>query len=646
VLRLFLPIILLIAALVVAVAADPPAPRADFTFINRGDVSTLDPHRMSWMQDLRVAGALFEGLVEQDNFSSSYDPRPAVAERWEVSQDGRTYTFHLRSNPPARWSNGDEVVSTDFRRTWRRATLPDTVGDYIDLFRLIDGVAEFYTWREEALAAYRARPAGERTDEAAAELWKQTVARFDTVPGISTPDPRTLVVRLVRPVPYFLDLCGFEPFAPLHMDTVERFDRLDPDTGRMVQEWGWTKPGVIVGNGPFVLSSWRFKREMRLERNPHYWHAKSIAVDSMAMPSINDPNATVLAFRAGGIDWLTDVVPDYKRDLLAQKRAFYTENAAAYNALVAQGLDPVAIDRRLPKDPRQNIHAFPAFGTYFYNFNCSPELPDGRSNPFADARVRRAFALCADKPRIAQIRGIGEPTASSLIPSGSLGGYTPPAGLPRDPEEARRLFAAAGYAVPGGTGGKPFITVEILLSKDGGHELIAQSLARDWQQELGVRVVLNVKEVKVFSDDVKNNRFMLCRAGWFGDFGDPTTFLDLSRTGNGNNDRRYSNPAYDALLAESDNEPDAEKRLRLLERAERMLMEEELPMMPLVHYAQVYMFDPHRVSGITPHPRQKQQLARIDILGDGKGPDRPLELPPRSPNASPRSAAPAPALSR
>lgn len=641
--KLLLPFLLLLLAIAAAVLSDRPQPPADVAYVNSDDVKTLDLHRMSWMPDFRVASVLYEGLVRPDLFSRNYDKHPAVAESWTVSEGGLRYEFRLRAS--ARWSNGQPVTARHFKDSWRRAMLPDTAGDYITLFQLIRGARAFGQWREEALARHAAEAPALTSDQrrqAAGALWSATLAKYEELVGVEAPEPRTLVIHLERPVPFFLDLLGFESFAPVYMPLVEAYQSTDPATGRLLLDTGWTRPGVLVSNGPFVLTAWRFKRDMRLDRNPHYWNPASVGVDSIKLPSIADPSAQVLAHKTGAVDVVSNVVPDYKRSMLRAKQAFYAEHAAAYQALKAQGLDPVAIDRRLPPDPRKNIHAFPAFGTYFFNFNCSPTLPDGRPNPLADARVRRALAMVIDKQAIAAIRGAGETPAGSLVPPGSLGSYRPPKGLPRDPEAARALLAAAGH--PGGAGLPP---IEVLFNKDGGHDLVAQSIAQDWRRELGVEARMVQKDRGPFSDDVKNNRFMVSRAGWFGDYGDPTTFLDLSKTGDGNNDRRFSNPAFDALLARAESETDPEARYRILEEAETMLMEQELPLVPLVHYAMIMLFDPHTVSGVSPHPRQKQSLALLDILGDGKGPDQPLEIPPPAaaaaaapPSAAPPSAAP------
>ncbi|GDX99633.1 hypothetical protein LBMAG48_20370 [Phycisphaerae bacterium] len=618
-LRLALPLAILLAILLSVLAFDKPAPKADFTFINRGDVSTLDLATISWMQDLRVARMVYEGLTRNDIFTDNFETKPAVAERWEISPDGRTYTFFLRKN--AKWTNGSPVTARDFHYSWRRSMTPDLAGDYIKLFALIQGGKEFIAWRIEQIKLFAQRPEQGETRRVAAEaLWQETKAKFDELVAITVVDDYTLRVTLVRPTPYFLDLTSFAPLYPIYPPLVEAHTSIDPVTAIVKTRPDWTKPPALITNGPFELVTWRFKRDMRFEQNPHYWDKASLHIRSIAIPSIQDGNAQVLAFQTGAVDWVSDVTPQYRGEMLLAKEKFYEEHASEVARLRAQGLDPMAIDRQLPPDPRKNIHAFPAFGTYFYNFNCLPRLPDGRPNPFADSRVRKAFALTIDKQSVTtNIRRSGEPVAATLIPPGALPGYTSPKGVGYNPALARELLEQAGY--PAGNG---LPAIELMFNKEGGHDLIAQAIAKDWERELGVRVQLQMKEIKVFREDLKNANYMISRAAWFGDYGDPTTFLDLSETANGNNDRKFSNPAYDALLEQARNEIDPAKRLAILAEAERMLVEDQFPLVPIFHYKQLYLFDASKLTGISSHPRQEQNMYRIDVLGDGIGADEPI----------------------
>jgi oligopeptide transport system substrate-binding protein len=612
-------------ALVGALAIDRAQPRADFTFINRGDVSTLDPAIISWLQDNRVMRMVGEGLTRNDIFTDNFETQGAAASHWTVSDDALTYTFFIR--PDAQWSNGTPVTADDFLFSWRRNMLPDLAGDYAKLYEFIEGGQDFMKWRADALEKFRTTATEELPNQdrmkAAQALWDETQAKFKELVQAKALDSKTLQLKLVRPTPYFIDLLAFPPMFPVYPPIVQAFESLDARTGMLRSLPDWTKPPIAVHNGPFTLTRWRFKREMRFEKNPHYWNRQAISIESVSIPSVQDPNATVLAFRTGTVDWVSDVVPTYRTKLYRDRLAYEQEYAKEREALRAKGvIDPIAIDRALPSDPRSHMQVLPAFGTYFYNFNCRPRLADGRDNPLASPLVRQALAMAINKQAIAEnIRGVGEPATTTIIPRGMIPGYRSPDGLGFDPIRAREKLAEAGY--PNGEGLMP---LEILFTKDGGHDLIAQAVAKDWQRELGVRVELVQRETKTFRESLKSGNFMVSRGSWFGDYNDPTTFLNLSKTGDGNNDRGFSNAAFDALLDQAEREPTAEARLAKLTEAEAMLVNEHMPILPIFRYNQLYLFDPKRVSGISPHPRMEQQMHRIDVLGDGKGKDEPITM--------------------
>lgn len=597
--------VMVVAGLLALAFAQRPMPRADFVFVNRGEVSSIDPATMSWQQDFRVGRALYEGLTTRDVLSPGYDARAGVAERWEVSEDGRVYTFFLRGD--ARWSNGEAVTPHDFVYSWRRMLLPENGADYVQLFFVIKGARAFHDDRLAGLKAL-AGSAGDREAEAKA-LWARSERAFEVGVGVRAVDDRTLRVELERATPYFLDLTSFGSFVAVNPRLVRAHESLDPVTGQMRTDPAWTKPGRFVGNGAFELESWAFKREIRLRKSATYWDRGRVEIESIGIPSIEDPTAQIMAFQTGAVDWVVDATTGYTGQMLERRAEFEREHAAEKASLAGAGLDGLGVLQRLPADSRATIHAMPAFGTYFYNFACGATLKDGRANPFADARVRRAFSMAIDRRALCEgVRRTGEPAATTLIPPGSIGGYRSPRGVGFEPEAARELLARAGY--PGGAG---LPMIEILFNKEGGNDVIAQAVARDWERHLGVRVMLDQRELKVFREKVKSGDFMVSRASWFGDYGDPTTFLDINRTGNGNNDRRYSNAAYDALLDRAAEERDAAARMRMLEEAERMLVEEEMPLAPIFTWGTIQMFDAHRVEGLSTHPRQEQDLSRVRV---------------------------------
>lgn len=264
-------------------AAEPPA---DFTFVNRGEVRTLDPNRMSWLEDIRIGYALWEGLYALD--PATLQPIPGAAGQIDISDDRLTYTFHIR--PDARWSNGDAVLAGDFVFAWRR--MLDHPGDYSYLFDAIAGAK-----------AYRAAIAAKQP------------ADFATV-GIQIIDPHTLRVRLAWPIPYFPDLCAFPPYWPLHQASMQPF--LDPASGSYQSTF--TRPPHLVTNGPFSLTRWEFRRRMRLQANPFYWdrgHVKSKVIE--VLPA-EDTMWGFLKYESKAADWLPDAAGAIGSELWKQKR--------------------------------------------------------------------------------------------------------------------------------------------------------------------------------------------------------------------------------------------------------------------------------------------------------------------------------------
>ena len=582
--RVLAPLILLVLALLAAIALDRPLPPADLVIIESADCYTLDPQRMSYQQELRRARVLYEPLLNLR--ATDCATVPGVAKSWEVSDDRLTYVFHLRDD--AKWSNGDPVTSGDFAYSWRRAIMPDTAADYSGLFMNVRGAHAFHARRTAALKEYAKNPAA-RTQADADALLRESFADFRDNVGIETPDAQTFVVHLEHPVAYFLDICSFPCLAPVHPATVEKFVSLNAQSGRIIQRHGWTKPGFIVTNGAYVPTVWRYKRDMRLEANPFYWRRDEVVAKSIECRTIENPNTAVLSFESGAGDWLPDVGPVYKAEMLMQRRAYLERFKAEYEAGVALGRTHDDIVGALPEPrdgERRDVRGINAFGTDFFSFNCRPTLTGGKPNPFHDARVRRAFALAVDKQALVdRVTRLGERVASTLVPLGSIAGYPEVHGLGFDPALAMRDM---------------------------------------WKRELGVPAECRGKDSKLYKDDLKQGNFMIARGGWYGDYGDPTTWLDLQRKGNGNNDRGYDNPRFDAMIDAAEAETDPAKRLQALARCEEWLFTEELPILPLCNYVTVYMYDPARLGGISEHPRLEQDLTKL-TRRDGVVPAAPAK---------------------
>lgn len=479
-------------------------------YLNGAEPETLDPALITGQPEGRIANALFEGLV---SFSASAQPVPGVAERWELSPDGRVYTFHLRNN--ARWSNGDPVGAGDFLRSWQRTLAPATGSEYASqLYYLRNG---------------RAYNEGKITD-------------FSQV-GVRVIDPNTLEVTLENPTSFFLDLCAFVTLMPVHLPTVEKFGE------------EWTKPGKLVGNGAYTLSSWRINDRLRLTKNQFYWNRDKVAMKSIDVLPISKANTAFNFYAAGQADLMMD-----------------------------KGLVPNQLLDELKKRP--DFHSAPFLGTYFLRFNCSRP-------PFKDARIRKAFALAIDKSLLVEkITRAGEKPASSLVPPGTAG-YEPPAGLSRDVKRAQALLADAGF--PAGRG---FPRITYLYSEGELNEGLAVELQGMFQRDLGVNVDLQRQEWKVYLRSMSSLDFDICRASWVGDYNDPNTFLNMFVTGDGNNRTGWGKADYDALIAAAGRELDHGRRFDIFRKAEHFLISEEAPICPLYFYVGIQFYDAGRLGGI------------------------------------------------
>jgi oligopeptide transport system substrate-binding protein len=531
--------------------------RADFAFINRGDNKSLDPNNMSWMQDIRLAYALWEGLYALD--PTTLQPILGSAASVDLSPDKRIYTFHIRSD--ARWSNGEALLARDFLFEFRR--MLETPGEYTYLHHYIQGAQAY----EAAYSDYlKAKSAGHAA----------TAPDFSTV-GEQALDERTLRITLTHPVPFFPSLCAFPPFFPMHEPSMRKFADIDTNTGQTTYRAEFTRPPNLVTNGPYRMADWTFKRRVRLIANDFYWDHANVKSRVIDQVYDEEPLAAFRLYEQGDVDWLADVDP---------------EIAAAI----------------IRKGGRGDLHVFPAFGSYYYDFNCQPKLPDGRINPLADVRVRQALVMAIDKvPIVRDVGRLGQPITSDYIPPGVFPGYQSPPGLSMNVARARQLLAEAGYP-----GGKGFPNLSILFNTENFHGDIAVIIRRQWLDNLGIDVDLEGVEVKVFGGRKHSHDFTIARGGWYGDYKDPSTFTDKYLTGGDNNDGVWSNKQYDDLCAQAAIETDPAKRFALLSRAENVLLT-DAAIMPLYIYTGAYMFH-NNVLGVPLDSQQMVMFKAVQVM--------------------------------
>jgi oligopeptide transport system substrate-binding protein len=481
--------------------------KQELIFNNGAEPETLDPAIMTGVTEHTLALALFEGLTTHD--PETLEPRPGVAERWDVSDDGKTYTFRLRKN--AKWSDGDPVTAEDFAWSWYRA-LTKPLCDYAYLFYYIEGAEDFHKATMQAL--------GDTKEPLPYSRFKKQV-RCEVV------DPFTLRVTLRAATAYFLDLCSFETYMPVQRATVEEF----PDD--------WTRPDKFVGNGPFVLSEWSPRLQIVMTANPHYWDAGFVKLKKITALPIDDIDVSYNKFIKGEVHWIR-TVPIAKIDEAKRRPEYFVT---------------------------------PYLGSYFYRINVTkPHLKD--------KRVRQALSLAVNRETITRdITRAGQIPATWFCPEIKSAGYEPPKGLAYDPDRARALLAEAGYP-----GGKGFPKLTLFYNTNEDHKKVAEAIGQMWRETLGIDVSLQNSEWKVYLRQVELLDYDVARAGWIGDYGDPMTFLDMFLTGGGNNNTGWSNARYDELVNKAMVEPDAAKRRAMLVEAEKIIVDDEFPIIPIYIY--------------------------------------------------------------
>ena len=509
-------LLLVLATCALILGCSRHEPPADLTIINSVEPESLDPAIIVAQADMRVVQGLFEGLTRLEPVKAR--PVPGLAEKWEVSTNGITYTFHLRTNLV--WSTGEPITADDVVYSWIRALDPKTASRYAGQLYYIKNAEDFNTGK----------------------------IKDPSLVGVKALDKLTVQVQLAAPTAFFLDLCAFPTLAVVPQQAIEKYG----------DHWLTHKP--MPTSGAYELEAWRLNDKIRLVKNPKYWDAANTQSSIIDFLPVGSPSTALNLYERGQADIVWD-----------------------------KGLIPAELLDVLLKRP--DFHTFSYLGTYFIRFNTTHK-------PFDDPRVRQALAMAVDKELIVKkITRAGEVVTSHLVPDGTQN-YTSPEGLSYNVEEARKLLAEAGYP-----GGKGFPRFEYLFDGAAGasgniHEGIAIELQQMWRDALGIHMDLRQVETQVFWGTQSRLDYDLSRSSWIGDYNDANTFLGMFVTGDGNNETGWSSARYDELVHRANETIDVNKREKLFQDAESILVHDQVPIIPLYIYVGVNYFDTNKVQGI------------------------------------------------
>ncbi len=436
------------------------------TIGRREDSTTFDPIKTAQNIDLWVFANVYDVLIRVDKTGTKLEP--GLAESWDVSADGLTYTLKLRD---AKFSDGSPITPEDV---------------IFSLTRI-------------------------RDDEGT--LWKDPFSVMDTV---TSPDPKTVVIKLKQPTAPFLATLAF-PIASIL--SKKGFEELGPE------KYAETP----IGSGAFTITEWRRGDRVILAKNPHFWEADRVSLDGIEWISVPDDNTRMLNVQAGQLD--TAIFVPFSRVAELQK----DENLTVH-------LDPSTREDHL--------------------------LINHEHGALAKKEVRQALDFAIDKQAVVDTItfGYGE-VANSYVPKGALYYYADNLRREYDPEKAKQMLADAGASD---------LTLNYVVR--AGDEIVEQTAVLLQQQLAQAGVTVNIQKVDPSQewDMLVAGDYDVGVNYWTNDILDPdqkTTFV-LGHDANMNYMTRYNNPAVKELVAAARVEMDPAKREQMYIDLQKMAKED------------------------------------------------------------------------
>lgn len=588
---------------------------------NNSEPQSFDPHVATSVADGKIINAVMAGLLRGDAKDDSAW-HPGVAESWTSNSHADEWIFTLRED--AVWSDGHPLTAHDFTYAYHRLLNPSFGGRYADMLYglenaeaynrdrrgfILCGLDEHFpaSWEELAGENWSGNPEGrtpldrlglDRLDRQQLEAlladpslltWSGSLrasvrravierllaharAGFPDLwdkarVGVSARGERTLALKLRSPMPQLPLLLLHYTWFPVPAHCLERH-------GGMLDRRGeWTRPGQAVGNGPFTIAVHRFNDYVEVRKNPRYHAAGDVRLHAVRfLPIVNG---------------------------FTETRMFFDRKMHVSNNVPPEMSDYA---RRKGGDQfRQESY----YTTIFYRLNVTKP-------PLNDPRVRLALSMAIDREVLARdvSRGSGDP-AWGFTPPGA--GYETPHVVDEHIELARRLLAEAGYP-----GGKGFPHLEILTTSREVQRTVAEAIQEMWKRNLGIHVDIRASEWTAYKQAQQTLQYDISSSSWSGDYLDPATFLDLWTSQSGNNNTGWSSAEFDDLITEARESDRLDERMRLLRRAEEVMLG-EAPVIPLNWAKRSYLIRPE-VRGWHPLLLDNHVVEAISLEHDvGKG---------------------------
>jgi oligopeptide transport system substrate-binding protein len=556
-------------------AIPPSVPRLRFALA--GETDSIDPAYQTGGNEMYLLPPLFEGLTAYH--PATLTPLAALATHFEAELSPPRLTFYLRGHPsprgqalantdtlraqyrsgilkqdlsrglkappdskPALWSDGRFVTAHDFVFSWRRLADPRTAAPYAFMLSAVRNAA--------AIQAGNLGP--ERL-------------------GVDAVDDFTLRIETTGPPVQLLPLLPVPALAAVPRWAIESARQL----GR---ESDWTHPDRIVTSGAFLLERRRPYERTVLVRNPRYYEADLVGLETVEFALLADGVVMTNLYRAGCVDF----------------------TAGGY---LSPLLEPMM-------ETHPDFHVTPAYFVIWHSFNIGKP-------PFDNVLLRYALNMAIDKAAIAKAIGSGRRPAYNIIPPKD--GYDCPNTLKArvdgvefdvlayNPDAARALLAKAGFAEGLARDGQP-LRFDILIPNVLPHSRpIAEMTDNHWRRNLGIAPRIVVQEFSVWIQSIVTRSYSgVCEGGGWPDYYDPKAFFDWYANGSQNSGTGYADRVFDELLARADTVADPLLRLQAMANCERHLLA-SMPVIPILHNVFAYLQKPF-VSGMEGNALDKHPL--------------------------------------
>jgi ABC-type oligopeptide transport system substrate-binding subunit len=491
---------------------------ADKQVLNMNDgtePNSYDPTQQTYTYEAGIGREVFETLLKTN--AQGTEVQPAAASSFDVSSDGLTYTFHLRSN--AKWSDGTAVKASDWVYGFQHLLNPALAAGYVD---------PFFDTTIKGAEGYGDVDA---TNAGAIDSFLQGL-------GLQAKDDNTFVITLQHPAAFFKWVVTLWMAAPIRKDIVEKAAGGSFQSNDTTKPLMWAqKKETIIGQGPFMISEIVSKDHVTLVPNPNYWGGAP-KLQKITEWFIEDANTAYAKYQTGDLDAIT--VP-------------------------LANVDTVRNDPKLSKEAK----VYPKLTTFWMAFNALRP-------PFDKADVRMAFAKSIDRDKLnKQVQHDIQQSILSFIPKGMAGYDTSNNAQKFDAAAAKALLQKAGVTAD------QLNKFKLLTRNTTRSKTLNGFIVDQWNTNLGLNIQLEVIDSKTVTQRIRKGEFDIYGPdGWGADYPDQQDWFDIFFTDAchslnwGCIQKAGGLQGYDDLVKKADTELDQNKRNQLYKQAQDQLINE------------------------------------------------------------------------